>query len=447
MPLPAILGVGAAIAAVAGGVMGVVDNYSQSRENQDNANRAREAGEQQWSGDRQIIGSEWTRISAGFTGEYAPALAPCEAFQTWSHKKIWEALNGQGEFADKGPVKESDINAGADGWRRLQESTSTAIDEFRREIETAITEKWGGRTATTAMQATIAYTDKAKLLPLSFQMIANGIDLMQGYLGQAQLSVVPPVETSGFDEFVGHIPGNGVLKTNAHRANEAEAAAQDIMMRIYQPGVTEVDGHTPVLPTPHNPVNGTTDDGPGTETPTGTTPGGPTVPTGTPTTPGEQNPNQDQQNQQTRPSSTADTGTQPSSLNTAPASTESPNTRNYLEDPLGRTTNTPGTTTSPGMPGSHVPGSTPQAPSPGRSVPGQPGRTNQGTPTTRAGTPGTTAAARGTSGMPGMASPGARGRNEDDDEHKTPDYLVYERAGELIGDLPPVLPPGGVIGG
>ncbi|WP_157229107.1 hypothetical protein [Nocardia brevicatena] len=443
MPLPAILGVGAAIAAAAGGVMGIVDNYSQSRENQDNANRARETGEQQWTGDRQIISSEWTRISAGFTGEYAPALAPCEAFQTWSHKKIWEALNGQGEFADKGPVKESDINAGADAWRRLQESTSTAIDEFRGEIETAITEKWGGHTATTAMQSTIAYTDKAKLLPLSFQMVANGIDLMQGYLGQAQLSVVPPVETSGFDEFVGHIPGNGVLKANAHRANEAEAAAQDIMMRIYQPGVTEVDGHTPVLPTPHNPVNGTTDNGPGTETPTGTTLGGPTI--RTPTAPGEQNPNQDQ-NQRTQPSSTTDTGTQPSSPNTTSASTETPHTRNYLEDPLGRTTNTPGTTTSPGTPGSHVPGSTPQTPSPGRSVPGQPGRTNQGTPATRTGTPGTTAA-RGTSGMPGMASPGARGRNEDDDEHKTPDYLVYERAGELIGDLPPVLPPGGVIGG
>ncbi len=213
MPLPAILGVGAAIAAVASGVAGVVDNYSQSRENQDNANRAREAGEQQWTGDRRIITSEWARISQGFTGEYAPAQAPREAFKTWSHTKIWEALNGQGEFADKGPVKESDINAGADGWRRLQEATGTAIDEFRREIETILTEKWGGRTATAAMQATIDYTNKATLLPLSFQMVANGIDLVQGYLGQARMSVIPPIETSGFDEFVVTGPRWGIHRS------------------------------------------------------------------------------------------------------------------------------------------------------------------------------------------------------------------------------------------
>ena len=48
-------------------------------------------------------------------------------------------------------------------------------------------------------------------------------------------------------------------------------------------------------------------------------------------------------------------------------------------------------------------------------------------------------------GMGGMGS-GGRGGKEDESEHSTPDYLVYDRESELLGTLPPVLPPGGVIG-
>ena len=48
--------------------------------------------------------------------------------------------------------------------------------------------------------------------------------------------------------------------------------------------------------------------------------------------------------------------------------------------------------------------------------------------------------------MGGIAPHGARGKGEDDKEHKTAAYLVnVENANELIGDMPRVAPP--VIGG
>jgi hypothetical protein len=58
--------------------------------------------------------------------------------------------------------------------------------------------------------------------------------------------------------------------------------------------------------------------------------------------------------------------------------------------------------------------------------------------------------ARGAAGQGGAGAPGAGGRGgkkEEDKEHKTADYLVTEEHGtEVVGDLPPALPAGDVIG-
>ncbi|CAM4480374.1 hypothetical protein NONI108955_33325 [Nocardia ninae] len=72
------------------------------------------------------------------------------------------------------------------------------------------------------------------------------------------------------------------------------------------------------------------------------------------------------------------------------------------------------------------------------------------TPTTTAASTAARAASTGkagAAGMPGMGAPGARGKGDEDGEHKTPDYLIYDRGSELLGTQPPALPPGGVIGG
>ncbi|MGH8881234.1 MAG: hypothetical protein ACRD0P_28460, partial [Stackebrandtia sp.] len=77
---------------------------------------------------------------------------------------------------------------------------------------------------------------------------------------------------------------------------------------------------------------------------------------------------------------------------------------------------------------------------PGRSVPGMPGA---GNPLAAAAAAGRRGAAPGTSGVPGMGMPGAKGKGEDDKERKgNPDLLVHERnKNDLIGDPPPAVPP------
>lgn len=429
----------------------VVDNYNDSTENREEADSDSGAAEDKWSGDRQTISSEWSRISDGFEGEFAPSNAQQEAFKTWAHQQIWDALNGKG---DQTGVTESEVNAGADGWRRLVGQLEQAIDEFGNGVDQDINEKWSGATANAAMEGTRTYTDTAKKLPSSFQMVANGIDMIQGYLGQAKMSVEPPVDVSGFDEFVGHIPGNGVVKANKHRANEAEARAQDMMIEMYQPGVTDVDGRTPILPPPNNPVTGDTP-----EAPSG--PGSPSAPGGPPGAGQPAGPGAPRQTDQPGPGDPEDQSTQPPGQpeNTTPAS--SPNTqpttpastptapKPQLEDPIGRpnSTTTPGTPGTPSGPSSPGTPNTPSSPAPGKgpSTPGapkQPGQQPAATPTSGAGT-----GRPGMRGMPAMAPPGGRGNGgNDEDERNTPEYLVQDRTTELLGEQPRVLPPGGVIG-
>ncbi|MFI9536242.1 hypothetical protein ACIG56_23695 [Nocardia fusca] len=450
MPAPLLVAaaVVAAVATVDSAVDEVTGNYDESEGNRTRASDTAGVGEQEWSGDRTHINNELARVSAGFDGEYAPATATKEAFKTWTHQQIWEALNGS---SDHPAVASADINAGADGWRRLTADLSLALDTFGKNVDTVINEKWGGQSANAAVEGTRTFTSEARKLVNSFEMVANGIDLMQGYLAQAKMSIVPPVEVSGFDEFVGHIPGNGVVKAAKHRANEAQAHAQDLMIEFYQPGVTAVDTKTPVLPVTKSPVG----EGPGTQqpvgpagtqnpagtTPSGTNPAG-TNPAGTnpqdTATPGQETP----QDSATNPAGTE------TPASTTPSTTTTPANTVPLEEPVGRpNTTTPGSpSTTTGAPMVATPGGQQPPGTPGRTVSGTPGTPNQTAgPATRSGSP---SASQGRSGFPGMmgGAGGQRGRGEDDDEHKTPDYLVQDRATELLGEQPRVLPPGGVIG-
>ncbi|MGI5223129.1 hypothetical protein [Nocardia sp. CA-290969] len=449
--MPAPLLVAAAVVAAVASVDAVVDdvsgNYDESEGNRNRASDAAGAAEQEWGGDRSHINNELARVSQGFDGEYAQATATKEAFKTWTHQQIWEALNGNSQHP---AVESADINAGADGWRRLTEDLSIALDTFGKNVDKVINDKWGGQSANAAVEGTRTFTTDAQKLVKSFEMVANGIDLMQGYLAQAKMSIIPPVEVSGFDEFVGHIPGNGVVKAAKHRANEAQAQAQDLMIEFYQPGVTAVDTKTPVLPVTKSPVG----EGPGPQqpvgpggtnpagtNPSGTSPAG-TNPSGTNPqdtgTPGQETP----QNQATNPASTE------TPASTTPSTTTTPANTVPLENPVGRpNTTAPGSPSiTPGAPMLGAPGGTQPPGTPGRTVSGTPGNPNQTAgPATRSGTP---AGTRGMSGAPGMMGGGGqRGRGEDDDEHKIPDYLVQDRTTELLGEQPRVLPPGGVIGG
>ncbi|MGW5572358.1 PPE domain-containing protein [Nocardia thailandica] len=436
----------------------VFKNYNASSEADGNRATLDEQGKQTWQGDRDIITSEFSRLAAGagLTMDGKAVTAP-EEFSTWTHQQIWEALNGKDGQAG---VSAGEVNAGADAWRRLTTGTQAAVDNYRTSFERVLSEKWSGTSGTAAIEAIKSYTTEAGKLPTAFQLVANGIDHMEGLLGQAKIAIPKPEEVSSFDEFVGHIPGNGVVKAAKHRANEAQADAQLFMIGTYQPGSTTVDSHTPVLPVPQNtvsspgtgPGDGNNGDGTGNGNGNGSNNSGApsTAPAGTgenpaATTPQSTDTTDDPSDDDT---DTGDTDTNPSS--TDPSSTTPAAT---TPDTTG-TPNTPGDNKTGGSPGAGSPGSgTPGAGVPGAGTPGA-GRSVAAAPggagaagagaRTGAGASG----ARGMSGMPGMMGGGrGAGGKDDENEHKTPDYLVQDRETELIGKLPPTLPAGGVIGG
>lgn len=430
------------------GVFKVMDNYDRA----DEFSRLDQDGREAWEGDRAIITDEWSRLSAnsGLTMDKAAITSP-EPFSTWTHQQIWQALNGPDGSSG---VDATAVNAGADGWRRLTTGTETAVTNYRNSFERVLSEKWSGQSGNAAIEAVKSYTTDATKLPTAFQMVANGIDHMQGLLGQSKIAIPKPDDVSGFDEFISHIPGNGVVKAAKHRATEAEEDARLFMIGTYQPGSVIVDGKTPVLPLPQNNTENPGDGGPGTRNGNDGTTNGTTNNNGT--TPGT-NPAGTQENPGTTSPQTTDTGDDQNDDgtddstddSTSPSSTDPSATTPATTTPGTGQPTTPGDTKTGGSPGAGSPGSgVPTGagvPGAGRSVSGTPGGAAAGARAATAGTAG----ARGMSGMPGMMGGGGRGGNgkDDENEHTSPDYLIQDRESELIGQLPPTLPAGGVIGG
>ncbi|MFC4124102.1 hypothetical protein [Nocardia rhizosphaerae] len=459
MALPLIAAI-AAVAAVAEADR-IYGNYSTAHDEAKARGELGDAANDAVSEDRSIIQGERSRLESGFDGTYAsPVLTgKLDDFSTLSHQQIWDALNGTG---DQPGVSAGEINAGADGWRRLVTGMSEAVTTFRTRIDTAINDGWSGTTANAAIDGVRGYATEAEKLPTTFQMVANGIDLMEGALLQAKMAIDEPKELSWDGKLTSWVPGGGLLKTESYRADEAERAAQEILERVYKPQAATTDEKTPVLAVPKNPVvegqpvddgtggagtnngnggnNGTTPNGdqgtPRTTTPQTTTP--------ETTSPSTENPGDDTGDDSDDDTTTS--STTPEDQQTTPAGTQqNPGTTTPGTTPGGTTPGTggPGST---GSPGTTSPGSgTPLSPTTGRAVPGTPAT---GTPAAAAaaGRGGSTGG-RGMMGAPGMMGGGGRGAgNNDDDEHKTPDYLIQDRESELIGQLPPTLPPGGVIG-
>ncbi|PKV77885.1 hypothetical protein [Nocardia fluminea] len=425
------------------------DNHNRSSDADDHRNTLDNNGKQAWEGDRSIIGDEMTRLLAGTAVTMEGQKVSPEAFSTWSHEQIWDALNGKD---GKPAIDAAQINASADGWRRLTTGTETAVNNYRTSFERVLSEKWSGASGNSAIDGVKSYTSEAAKLPTTFQMVANGIDYMEGVLGQAKIAIPKPEEVSTFDEFISHIPGNGVVKAAKHRASEAEEDARLFMIGTYQPGSITVDKQTPILPVPHNNIG---DAGSVPDTGSNGTTGGSNGNTG-----GSNggNPATETAGDQQDPAATTPQSTDPGDEQTGDDSTEASATDPAATTPASTTPAGTGTPTTPGggSPGSGSPGSggsgspgsgVPNGGAAGAAVPGTPGGAGAGAGSgTRAGT-GSAAGGRGMSGMPGMMGGGrGGGKGEDDSEHAIPDYLIQDREDELIGLLPPTLPPGGVIG-
>lgn len=186
--------------------------------------------------------------------------------------------------------------------------------------------------------------------------------------------------------------------------------------------------------------------------PSGPTSSGPSAnTTATPASNNSQNPNNSQQNdsQQQNPSNSDQSQQSPSSANqgassssTSPQSTDSSMTNPSASTATAGYNGGMGSGGGGGLGGLDSGTGSGGSGGAGQSIPGT------GNGNTAAATASANGAAKttssGTSGMPGMGGAGARKPEDEEREHKTPDYLIMDREEELIGPLDPAL--GGAIG-
>ncbi|MET8795636.1 hypothetical protein ABZV91_04125 [Nocardia sp. NPDC004568] len=413
----------------------ILDGSNQATKNKSDDTSRAEAQDATWSQDRTAFGGEWSGLVSEFGGQFAPpAILEKDGFPAMTHQQIWDALES---------VSPTTINDFATAWRNLTDKARTANKEFLDGVNADLEAGWNGQSGTAAVNGVREFSTSFNSLAASFQMVAHGLDLMEGHLAQAKASVGKPDDVTLGDKLINSLPFGDTFKSPQYRADEAQETARWVMTTYYEPGATDVDSKTPVLPEPKKTVDDGSDPPQQPVPPTG----GPSQTAG-PTT-------QPQDTTITDDGTQTEDGTQdPSTGPEDPQDTEPQSTIPQSTTP--ETPTSPALTT--GAPAGTTPGSPSGTPSgspsgaPQTTTPFVPGQTVQGAPKTTTGGPAAASTAASTragrGGMPGMMSPGARGaKGDEDDEHKTPDYLVYDRGSELLGTQPPALPPGGVIGG
>ncbi|GAB2661060.1 hypothetical protein GCM10027068_46400 [Prescottella soli] len=426
-----------------------------------------------------------------------PVLGSPEAFEAMSHQEIKSAVDAMNGEA---------LRASAEGWKKIGESLDQSLNGFRDFMSNTIKDgTWEGVAADSARAATANYAEDSTKLAAAGKLVGSKIEEAATAIDQVK-ATVPPVAKRSFIEsaFDRMVPTAGMLKFMLHEKDEAHQEAIKIMRTVYTPVMQQSDTKVPKLPKPPQVTNrdpGNTPPntdatlwggGPTAHTPYSApnagSPGPHTgLPNGTPgpgTTPGADIPGPDAFGPNTTGQNplapgdggsyvgtpnTVDTQTNPASAWTAPAAANGGDAARFGQAGLGPL----GTGTGGGYAGTHGSGggygsggaSTGSGAgggySPGGFLSGGLGGSSGGglgasgaggagaAATGAGGATGGAAAAAGRPGAPGgsgmMPGAGARGRGEDDNEHKTPGYLVnVDNGNELIGKLPLAAPP--VIG-
>lgn len=331
----------------------------------------------------------------------------------------------------------TDVEALHQRWESIRNRLEQGLRGFGPEIGKAMEGKWEGAAAKAAADGIKEYVDKSSGLISSVQIVAEKVKIIRSGIEVTRPAVQEAPTHSWTSNVASWVPGP-TWKLNQHRDDSAHDASVNVVKNVFYPAVREADTGVPLVPKPYNPVHnpgdqpsapnnswrpsgtdasdkGTTVDPaqlPGTEnTPESTVP-----PSTNPIAERESTPEQ---------TTTTPAGANPS---TQPASTN-PGTDPSLTRPGTPSTGSPGTP-GPGTPSPGVPGL--GNPAPGRSINGVPGVPG-GVPAAASARPWT--GRQGTSGMPGMMAPGARGKGDDDKEHQTKDYLVNQRNGEELTGL------------
>ncbi|RVW02684.1 PPE domain-containing protein [Rhodococcus xishaensis] len=379
-----------------------------------------------------------------------PVLTAPEAFEAMSHEQIKaavDAMNGES------------LSASAEGWKKIGDSLELALSDFRDFIATTIGENWGGISADSARRATADYARESVRLAEAGKLVGSKIEEAATGVNQVK-ATVPPVE--GFSVlgtvFDTVLPSVGLVKSLLHERDEAHQEAIQIMRTVYAPVMQQADTHVPRLPEPpqvtsdSGPLRPGDIRGPSTVTPPSTY----QVPTNTPGidttgTTAQGNPNDQEPSPFGDPTNGVGSEmpaaqTNPASAWTAPAAASAVDSARLGQPGVGAagTGNFPSAQGANGGFGGGAGGFLSGALGGSAANPGT-GASAAAAAGTTAGTAGAGSAsarpvAPGAAGM--VPGAGARGRGEDDNEHKTPGYLVdVDNGNELIGRLPLAAPP------
>lgn len=385
-----------------------------------------------------------------------------EYFQTdeWSPEELRDAAQS---------MSPATIDQVQRAWTALGEEGSTAITSFSEAVTGEIGQSWQGTAASNAADKVTTYKTTAEGVQTKLTEIAGSFQPIYDAASRLKGGAVPEVQKQSlWDDIT-------PWKTDTddeHYRRHAEAVAA--MNNIYRPGVMDTDSSVPVIPPlsttveppnpamPGGPASGGPAIGPGG--PSSNTPGSPA---GTPTSsdPLTGNPDgvapgalADDSTGTSEPSTSSSdqnlaTTSAASSAGGNPAMTGMPGTGGVGLGDSGRIGGGAGGLGG----GSHGGGGIGAGGLGGGFVGGQPaagpaGPKGLGSPAAAggvgaAGRPGAGAPVGARGGMGGMmGGAGARGAGGDDDqEHKTPGYLVtLDNGNELIGKMPTVAPP--VIG-
>ncbi|MGW5384734.1 hypothetical protein [Nocardia sp. NPDC003963] len=402
------------------------------------------AGQQSFTG-AQLFGSQ---VSHG--GQDAAYITRMEQFEGFSHQEIFDKVD------QMRPRAMHDV---ADKYELIATSLGGALFGAHLAVQRELSDGMDGQFADAANEAARKFYDQAtdvqeviRAVGLRIQSAAYGAEVVrksvppipgQGPSGNPAIatSVVDPAQIA--QTVVGATDPAAAAALDRFK-EEQRLVAVEAMNLAYKPTYQPAGDGVPTFVPVQAPGDGTDSPVPGGTSTTG--------PDGTGTTASGDTPGTETPGESENPGESTETGgDDEDSQTTTAGATEDPATRQpntTTGTPTGdpqRTTPSTTTTGSPSVPSgspSGTPGGAPQNQAPGKTVPGAPG-----TPNTSTGGPAAAAAAakRGMSGMPGMMSPGAGKRGgEDDDEHKTPDYLIKDREEELFG--PRIVALGGVLG-
>lgn len=400
-------------------------------------------------------GAEHLGSQVSHGGRDPAYITEMEQFEGSSHEEIYDKVQ------DMNPVA---MRQFADTYEAVAIALSGGLLGAYLSIQRELSDGMDGEFADAANQAARKFYDQAtdvqeviRAVGLRVEAAAYGAEVVRksvppppavspGTNPAITTSIVDPAQIA--QTVVGATDPAAAAALDRYK-EEQRLVAVEAMNMAYKPTYQPAGDGVPTFV----PVQGP-GDGPGPSVPGGTSTTGPDGTTTTSATPGGETPGSETPGEnEAEGEGTETAGTEEDSQTTTAGTDGNPTTQQPNTTTTGTPTGdpqrtTPSTTTtgspsvSTGNPAG-MPGGTPQTQTPGKTVTGTPGgpNTSTGSPSAASTAAGSS---RGMSGMPGMMSSGAGKRGEDDDEHKTPDYLIQDREEELFG--PRISALGGVLG-